>query len=75
MTRLATKDIGYPNENVEIDIHVEGEEQAANRVMMDLKDRAARLIQAERDEIPPEECDGAGWQINWQEVFGDGDSR
>jgi len=67
-------------DGVEVDISVRGEEDRAEKVLMDLKERVGRLGAAYETETPPNELKDEHAEyvpmmtVAWTKVFEDGDS-
>jgi len=81
MTRHRTKDI-EAIDGVSVDIEVEGEEDTAEKVMMELKDYIGWIAEAYDQEVPPGDLETRSDEhtplmgVNWDAVFDtDGDSK
>lgn len=71
MTRHESRGMTVDDVDVTVDITVEGEEKPGERVMIDLKDRAARVLQALESGEHPDECDGWMISIDWDAILDD----
>lgn len=69
--RVTTNGISAPDSDVVVSVTTEGPQDDAEAVHTHAKDQIVRAIQAVRDEQPPEECDGAGVDIQWEKIFSD----
>ena len=64
-------------DGVKVDISVQGDEDKAEKVMMDLKDRLGWIATAYEEGVPPEELEDRPAEytplmsVNWDKVFDD----
>ena len=66
-------------DGVEVDIEVRGDEDRAEKALVDLKNRLGWIAEAYEQETPPEQLDGRSSEntpimsVDWAGVFGDDD--
>lgn len=71
--RYENRGITVEGLDVEVTIKSSGPEKDAERVHMHAIEQTVRALQAMRDGVPPEECEGANYEIDWETVFDGGD--
>lgn len=66
-------------DGVKVDIEVCGNEDRAEKVLMDLKNRLGWIAEAYDEEVPPDHLDERSWEntapmtVNWDHVFDEQD--
>lgn len=68
MSKFETSGMTTPDDapDVTVDITVEGDEDAAQTVLLHSKDQIVRAMQAVSEGKPPEDCDGAMVSVDWE---------
>jgi len=69
--KISNSGISVEGSEIEVDITVSGPEDDAEMVHMHSVDQIVRALQGVRDEKPPWESEGGGYEIDWETVFED----
>ncbi|GGM63923.1 hypothetical protein J2752_000493 [Halarchaeum rubridurum] len=70
MVEISVSGLGHGD--YEIDIVVSGPDEDADKILVDLQDRALKLTEALEDDIHPDDADGYIATVDWDSVIDEG---